>query len=212
MNIINDKIQEYAEAYSTKEPELLAELNRETYVNYLFPRMLSGHNQGRFLSMIAKMIRPDRILEIGTYTGYSAICLAEGLSDRGILHTIEIDNENEDIIRRYITKTGNHEKIVLHFGNAMDIVPKINETFDLVFLDANKENYVEYYKLVMDKVNSGGLILADNVLWDGKVLDQTLKDKESAGIREFNEYVKNDPRVEHVLLTIRDGIMVIRKK
>lgn len=212
MNIINDKIQEYAEAYSTREPELLAELNRETYVNYLFPRMLSGHHQGRFLSMLSKMVRPDRVLEIGTYTGYSAICLAEGLSDNGVLHTIEIDNENEDIIRRYITKTGNHEKIVLHFGNAMDIVPKIQETFDLVFLDANKENYVEYYKLVMDKVNSGGLILADNVLWDGKVLDQTLKDKESAGIREFNDYVKHDPRVEHVLLTIRDGIMVIRKK
>jgi predicted O-methyltransferase YrrM len=212
MEIINKKIQNYAELFSTEEPEVLAELNRETYVNHLFPRMLSGHHQGRFLSMISKMMKPERILEIGTYTGYSALCLAEGLTEDGILHTIELNNENEDIIRKYINKTGNTDKIKLHFGEALSIIPGINETFDIVFLDADKESYVKYFNLVIDKLRHGGVILADNVLWDGKVLDRKLKDKESVGIREFNEYIKNDTRLDHVLLTIRDGIMIIRKK
>ena len=212
MEIINEKIQEYAELFSSEEPEVLSELNRETYVNHLFPRMLSGHHQGRFLSMISKMVKPDRILEIGTYTGYSALCLAEGLKEGGILHTIELNNENEDIIRKYIEKTGNTNKIKLHFGEALHIIPGIDETFDIVFLDADKESYVEYFNLVIDKLRPGGVILADNALWDGKVLDRKLKDKESVGIREFNEYIKNDTRLDHVLLTIRDGIMIIRKK
>jgi predicted O-methyltransferase YrrM len=212
MEIINEKIQEYAELFSSEEPEVLSELNRETYVNHLFPRMLSGHHQGRFLSMISKMMKPERILEIGTYTGYSALCLAEGLTDDGILHTIELNNENEDIIRKYIDKTGNTDKIKLHFGEALHIIPGIDETFDIVFLDADKESYVEYFNLVIDKLRPGGVILADNALWDGKVLDRKLKDKESVGIREFNEYIKNDTRLDHVLLTIRDGIMIILKK
>jgi predicted O-methyltransferase YrrM len=212
MEIINEKIQEYAELFSSEEPEVLSELNRETYVNHLFPRMLSGHHQGRFLSMISKMMKPERILEIGTYTGYSALCLAEGLTDDGILHTIELNNENEDIIRKYIDKTGNTNKIKLHFGEALHIIPGIDETFDIVFLDADKESYVEYFNLVIDKLRPGGVILADNALWDGKVLDRKLKDKESVGIREFNEYIKNDMRLDHVLLTIRDGIMIILKK
>ena len=212
MEIINERIQEYAELFSSEEPEVLSELNRETYVNHLFPRMLSGHHQGRFLSMISKMMKPERILEIGTYTGYSALCLAEGLTDDGILHTIELNNENEDIIRKYIDKTGNTNKIKLHFGEALHIIPGIDETFDIVFLDADKESYVEYFHLVIDKLRPGGVILADNALWDGKVLDRKLKDKESVGIREFNEYIKNHTRLDHVLLTIRDGIMIILKK
>jgi len=212
MKIINEKIQNYAELFSSEEPGILAELNRETYVNHLFPRMLSGHHQGRFLSMISKMLNPKRILEIGTYTGYSALCLAEGLAEDGILHTIELNNENEDIIRKYIKKTGNTNRIILHFGEALNIIPEIDETFDIVFLDADKESYIEYFNLVIDKIRPGGIILADNVLWDGKVLDQKSKDKESVGIRMFNDHIKNDTRIDHVLLTIRDGIMIIRKK
>ncbi len=212
MKIINDKIQNYAELFSSEEPGILAELNRETYVNHLFPRMLSGHHQGRFLSMISKMLNPKRILEIGTYTGYSALCLAEGLAEDGILHTIELNNENEDIIRKYIKKTGNTNRIILHFGEALSIIPEMDETFDIVFLDADKESYIEYFNLVIDKIRPGGIILADNVLWDGKVLDQKSKDKESVGIRMFNDHIKNDIRIDHILLTIRDGIMIMRKK
>ena len=212
MKIINEKIQNYAELFSSEEPGILAELNRETYVNHLFPRMLSGHHQGRFLSMISKMLNPKRILEIGTYTGYSALCLAEGLAEDGILHTIELNNENEDIIRKYIKKTGNTNRIILHFGEALNIIPEIDETFDIAFLDADKESYIEYFNLVIDKIRPGGIILADNVLWDGKVLDQKSKDKESVGIRMFNDHIKNDTRIDHILLTIRDGIMIIRKK
>ena len=212
MKIINEKIQNYAELFSSEEPKILAALNRETYVNHLFPRMLSGHHQGRFLSMISKMLNPKRILEIGTYTGYSALCLAEGLAEDGILHTIELNNENEDIIRKYIKKTGNTNRIILHFGEALNIIPEIDETFDIVFLDADKESYIEYFNLVIGKIRPGGIILADNVLWDGKVLDQKSKDKESVGIRMFNDHIKNDTRIDHILLTIRDGIMIIRKK
>jgi len=212
MKIINEKIQHYAELFSSEEPEILVELNRETYVKHLFPRMLSGHHQGRFLSMMSKMLNPKRILEIGTFTGYSALCLAEGLAEDGLLHTIEINNENEDIIRKYIEKTGNTNKIMLHFGTALNIIPGIDEIFDMAFLDADKESYIEYFNLVIDKIRPGGIILAENALWDGKVLDQRSTDKESVGIRTFNYYIKNDTRIDHVLLTIRDGIMIIRKK
>jgi len=212
MEIINREFQEYAEAYSSKEPEELSRLNRETHVHHLFPRMLSGHLQGRLLSMISHIINPTRILEVGTYTGYSAICLAEGLAPGGVLHTIEINNENEDIIRKYLVKTNNTDRIILHFGDAIKIIPTINETFDLVFLDADKERYIDYFKLVIKKVKPGGIILADNVFWDGKVLDDNVKDKESEGIRKFNQFIREDNRVEQVLLTVRDGIMIIRKK
>lgn len=212
MEVVNKRIQKYAENFTTEEPHVLAELNRETHVNYLFPRMLSGHLQGRFLSMISHMLRPTNILEIGTYTGYSAICLAEGLVEDGILHTIEINNENEDIIRKYFSLSGYDKKIALHFGDALDIIPGIDAVFDLVFLDADKERYIDYFELVFDKVRPGGIILADNVLWDGKVLDNRAKDKESEGIRKFNDYICHNDRIAHVLLTIRDGIMIITKK
>jgi len=212
MEIINREVQKYAESFSSKEPEVLSKLNRETYVNHLFPRMLSGHLQGRFLSMLSQIINPSRVLEIGTYTGYSAICLAEGLAPGGVLHTVEINNENEDVIRKYLKQTKNTDKVILHFGDAFEIIPEMNEIFDLVFLDANKEKYIEYFDLVIEKIRSGGIILVDNVLWDGKVLDDSAKDKESIGIRKFNNYINDDHRIEHVLLTMRDGIMIIRKK
>ena len=212
MEIIDKEFQQYAENYSSKEPEELSKLNRETNVKYLFPRMLSGHLQGRLLSMISHLISPSRILEVGTYTGYSAICLSEGLAPGGMIHTIEINDENENVIRKYLVRTNNTDKVVLHIGDALKIIPEIDEVFDLVFLDADKERYIDYFELVIEKIRPGGVILADNVLWDGKVLDDTVKDKESMGIRKFNEYIKNDHRIEHVLLTIRDGIMIIRKK
>jgi predicted O-methyltransferase YrrM len=212
MEIINREFQEYAEAFSSKEPEELSKLNRETYVNHLFPRMLSGHLQGRLLSMISHIVNPTRILEVGTYTGYSAICLAEGLAPGGVLHTIEINNENEDIIKKYLVKTNNTDRIILHFGDAFKIIPNMDETFDLVFLDADKERYIDYFKLVINKVRPGGILIVDNVLWDGKVLDDTAKDKESVGIKRFNEFIRDDNLVEKVLLTVRDGIMIVRKK
>lgn len=212
MNIIPENIQKYAERCSTDEPEILSELNRETHTDFLFPRMLSGHLQGRFLSMLSALLKPHRILEIGTFTGYSAICLSEGLDENGMLHTIELNDENEIKILEYFKKSGVENKIKLHFGDAMKIIPTIHETFDLIFLDADKENYLNYYHLIFDKLRPGGIILADNALWSGKVLDPSQMDKESIGIHEFNEAVTQDLSVDNVLLTIRDGIMMIRKK
>jgi len=212
MNIIQEDIQKYAEQCTSSEPAVLTELSRETYINFLYPRMLSGHLQGRFLSMISAMMNPKRILEIGTFTGYSAICLAEGLSEDGILHSIELNDENEEKIRKYLIKTNLIDKVQLHFGDAMKILPGLQDTFDLVFLDADKENYINYYHLVFNKLRKGGIILADNSLWSGKVVDNTQNDKETQGIREFNSIVTQDSRVDNVLLTIRDGIMIIRKK
>ncbi len=212
MDLIRPKIQEYAEKHSSAEPENLVQLSRETNVNYLFPRMLSGHLQGRFLSMISRLVRPARILEIGAYTGYSAICLAEGLIKGGVLYSLELNDENEDIIRKYIAKSGMDDKIRLKFGNALDIIPLLNEKFDIVFLDADKEHYIDYYTLVFDKLNENGIILADNTLWSGKILQKEERDKETRGIRDFNNFVTKDDRVDNVLLTIRDGIMMIIKK
>lgn len=212
MDFIPRDIQEYAEQYSSNEPESLAALNRETYVNHLYPRMLSGHLQGRLLSMISKMVKPEKILEVGTFTGYSALCLSEGLLENGVLHTIELNEENENTIKKYFDKSEYKNKIKLHFGNALDIIPTIEGDFDLVFLDADKENYANYFELIISKVRSGGVILADNVLWNGKVTKPELQDKETMGIRAFNEMVKNDNRVDNVLLTARDGIMIILKK
>lgn len=212
MRIINKNIDEYASSFTSPEPLILQELSRETHVKHLFPRMLSGHHQGRFLSIISKIFCPSRVLEVGTYTGYSAICLAEGLAENGVVHTIESNHENEEIIRRYILKTGNQDRIIPHFGDALEIIPTLDFSFDLVFLDADKEHYIEYFEMFFDKVVSGGIILADNVLWNGKVLDDSKNDKESLGIRKFNDFVKDHRRIEHVLITIRDGIMIIRKK
>ena len=213
MEFPDPKINAYAEAHTKPESKLLAELNRDTNANVLFPRMLSGHLQGRMLSMLSKMIQPKRILEIGTYTGYSALCLSEGLQDGGMLHTIELNPEHEEMIRKYFQKAGAENKITLHIGNAMKIIPTLSETFDLVFIDADKENYFAYYNLVFDKLRSGGYIFADNALWSGKVLETVdPNDKETKGIVEFAQKVQADDRVENVLLPVRDGVMIIRKK
>ena len=211
MEITNSEIQIYAEDHSSTEPDLLRNLSRETYAKMLFPRMLSGHHQGRILSMISKMINPKSILEIGTYTGYSAICLAEGLQTDGLLYTIEENEEFVSVARRYFIESGLGNSIRLHLGNAIDVIPDIEEVFDLVFIDADKENYLLYYDQVIEKINSGGIIMADNVLWSGKVIDSKHNDKDTKALRQFNVYVQKDNRVENVCLPIRDGIMIIRK-
>lgn len=206
-------ILKYAEEHSSVEPEILKELNRETHVKMLYPRMLSGHMQGRLLSMISRMIHPGSILEIGTFTGYSALCMAEGLKENGMLHCIEINPEFEEIIQKYVDKAELSQKVKLHIGDARKIIKELKFEFDLVFIDADKEQYTEYYKLVIEKVKPGGYILADNVLWDGKVLkERKNSDKETKGIMEFNNVVQDDRRVEKILLPFRDGLMIIRKK
>ncbi len=207
--ITSPEVIAYCELHTSPESQILNELNRETHVNILNPRMLTGNVMGSFLRMISEMIKPRRILEIGTYTGYSAICLASGLSDDGLLYTIEINKELEEVINRYIEKSGLAKKVNLFFGDACDIIPLLNEEFDLVFIDANKEQYPEYYQLVLEKVRHGGFILVDNALWDGKVLNP--EDNETKTIAEFNEFVQKDGRVENVLIPVRDGIMMIRK-
>ena len=214
MDFLDPKIEDYAGEHSTAENQTLQALNRETYTNVLMPRMLSGHLQGRVLSMFSNMLRPRRILEIGTYTGYAALCMAEGLTNDGVLHTIDINEELETMVRKYIDEAGMKEKIWFHVGNALEIIPGLNETFDLVFIDADKENYSTYYDLVFDKLRQGGIIVADNVLWSGKVLDdkELAKDVETKALNDFNKKVHADDRVENVLMPIRDGLMVIRKK
>ena len=208
----SEKIEKYILDHTKEEDSLLAELNRETFLKVIQPRMLSGHLQGKFLEMISCMINPKAILEIGTYTGYSAICLAKGLSVDGILHTIEINPEFNIFSEKYFERSGLKYKIQQHTGSALDIIPQMDEVFDLVFIDADKENYLNYYKLVFDKVKTGGFILADNALWDGKVIkNPNQQDKETKGIDEFNKHIQKDKRVENMLLPLRDGIMMIRK-
>lgn len=209
---ITQEIEEYCEAHSTPEPELLYRLNRETNLKVMNPRMLSGHIQGMFLTSLVRMMQPKAVLEIGTYTGYAAICLAEGLPDEGIIDTIEIDVELEDIIRKYFSQYSKREKINLHIGDAVEVIPALDKTYDLVFMDADKEEYIRYYELVLPKVRKGGYILADNVLWSGKVLQEVKSgDKDTPAIRQFNDYVLQDERVRNFLLPLRDGIMVIEK-
>ncbi|MBX2942070.1 MAG: class I SAM-dependent methyltransferase [Cyclobacteriaceae bacterium] len=210
MEFLDENIIRYAEAHSARENELLHRINRETHLSVLKPRMLSGHLQGRILSMISKMIKPKLILEIGTYTGYSALCLAEGLSKNGKLITIDINEELEDRVRSYFKDSEFVDRIDYRIGDAKKIIPTLKETIDLVFIDADKEGYPLYYDLVIDLVIEGGFILADNVLWSGKVLD-VRPDKDTMTIMEFNRKVSEDPRVEHVLMPIRDGIMLLRK-
>ncbi len=210
MEIINEDFQRYAERHTTDESPLLKQINRDTQANVLKPRMLSGHLQGRVLSMVSKMIQPARILEIGTYTGYSAICLAEGLMETGKLITIDINEELEQRVRRYFEDAGLSSKIEYKVGNALTLIPELRETFDLVFIDADKENYSNYYDLVFDKVRPGGIILADNVLWSGKVLNEKA-DKDTRAVIAFNEKIQHDTRVENILLPLRDGILMIRK-
>lgn len=209
---ITEELEEYCEAHSTPESDLLYRLNRETNLKCIKPRMISGHLQGRLLSFISQMMRPKRILEIGTYTGYATLCLAEGLTDEGRIDTIEIDEELEEIIRRYFSQSDYKEKITLHVGDALQVLKQLDATWDLVFMDAEKDDYIAYYELVMPRLRQGGIILADNVLWSGKVI-QTVKtsDKETRALMKFNDYVLADERVKNFLLPFRDGIMVIEK-
>lgn len=206
-------INNYVEAFTSPEDPVLARLNRETNVKVALPIMLSGHIQGVVLQMISQMIHPRRILEVGTYTGYSAICLAKGLAEDGHLHTIDVNEELQDMCFRYICDAGLEEKITQHIGKAEKIIPELDEVFDLVFLDADKVNYGLYYDQVFDKVRPGGFILADNVLYDGEVtLPAEQQSKNAKAIHAFNEKLRNDSRIEHVLLPVRDGIMIARKK
>jgi caffeoyl-CoA O-methyltransferase len=213
MDFLSPEIDAYVSDHTKPENELLQRLNRETYSKVLMPRMLSGHLQGRVLSMLSHMIAPRRILEIGTFTGYSALCLAEGLSSNGLLHTIDINEELETMVRKYIGESSLGSKINYHVGDAQAIIPQLHETFDLVFIDADKENYSTYFDLVFEKVRKGGYIIADNVLWSGKVLiDEKELDEDSRAIIHFNTKIMQDERVENVLFPIRDGLMIIRKK
>jgi predicted O-methyltransferase YrrM len=213
MHFIPEELDDYVVSHTQDEPELLQELNRETYQKILLPRMLSGHYQGRLLSILSKLIHPKNILEIGTYTGYSALCLAEGMQAQGELHTIDLDEELYDFQHKYFDKSGYGSQIHQHLGNALDIIPKLEMTFDLVFIDADKENYANYFNCVIDKLNSGGVILSDNVLWSGKVIEPLQKDDTSTpALIEYNALLKNDKRIETVLLPIRDGLTICRKK
>ena len=213
MDFLDPKIEAYVLENSSSEPTLLKELNRETNANVLMPRMLSGHLQGRVLSMLSSMIRPKRVLEIGTYTGYSAICLCEGLAPDGILYTIDINEELQTMVKTHIAKAGLEKKTNYIIGNAIEVIPTINESFDLVFIDADKINYSNYYDLVIEKIPSGAFIIADNVLWSGKVVNDGSKmDTDTKAIHAFNQKIQNDNRVENVLFPVRDGLMVIRKK
>ncbi|WP_420385391.1 O-methyltransferase [Roseivirga sp.] len=213
MEFIPEDIQQYVEEHSDQESALLSKLNRETHQKVLMPRMLSGHLQGRVLSMITHMMRPQRILEIGTYTGYSAICLAEGLAEDGVLITLDKNEEVEEMVRGYFNEAGLTDKIDYRIGDAMSLIPDIEGPFDLVFIDADKKNYLNYFNLVLEKVRIGGFIIADNVLWSGKVVQTAKKiDTDTQAILDFNRSVQDDDRVENVLLPIRDGLMVVRRK
>lgn len=212
MEFLPENIDRYAHEHTEAESSLLADLNRETHAKVMTPRMLSGHLQGRVLSLLSHLQKPKRILEIGTYTGYSALCLAEGLTEAGELHTIDVNEELEDFARGYFNKSPFGSKIIQHIGNAMEIIPTLNEKWDLVFIDADKANYVNYYQMIIDKMNPNGLILCDNVLWSGKVADETAKDKSTEILRELNRLILEDTRVENVLLPIRDGLMAARVK
>lgn len=211
MHFISEALEDYVAQHSENEPELLARLNKETHQKILQPRMLSGHFQGRFLSLISKLTRPKAILEIGTYTGYAALCLAEGLAENGTLDTIDNNEELYDFQRKYFDESAWGTQIRQHLGNALEIIPTLNKKFDLVFIDADKENYINYFNMIVPMMNQGGLILSDNVLWSGKVLEEVkANDKSTKVLLEYNEILKNDPRVETVLLPIRDGLTMSR--
>lgn len=213
MEFISEELNRYVTEHTTEETGLLEKLNRQTHLKVLNPRMLSGHFQGRLLSMLSKMIRPVNVLELGTYTGYSALCLAEGLAEGGKVTTIDINEELEEFVRGFIEEAGMEDKIEYLLGNAMEIIPSLDQQFDLVFIDADKSNYMNYYNLVFDKVKPGGYIMADNVLWSGKVTAAYEKaDKDTRLIMDYNKMVQEDERVENILLPIRDGILLARKK
>lgn len=212
-DIISPAIQQYCDDHTQPESEVLKKLSRHTFANVLQPRMLSGHFQGRLLSMFSQMIKPKYILEIGTYTGYSAICLAEGLQEGGRLMTIDVNPEQEDNIHRFIEEAGMKNKIQFIVGDAYNIIKTLPYKFDLVFIDADKPNYLRYYNQAMECLNVGGYIIADNVLWSGKVVDEKSlqKDKDAQLLDEFNKHLHNDPRLEHILLPVRDGLMMGKK-
>lgn len=211
--MIDEKIQEYAERHTSAESFLLSELLEKTYRERADKSMLSGFYQGRLLSMLSKMLNPRRILEIGTYMGYSALCLAEGLTDDGKVITLDVNEETNEIAREFWARTPLYSKIESYLGNALEIIPMLDETFDLVFIDADKPNYANYYDLVFPKMRVGGVILADNVLWSGKVLDlETYNDESTIGLDEFNKKIRADERVSNILFAVRDGLMVVRKE
>lgn len=213
MHFLPEKLDEYVVQHSQSEPKLLQELSRETWQKVLNPRMLSGAFQGRVLSMISKLVQPKSILEIGTYTGYSALCLAEGLSKDGMIHTIDKNEELEELQYKYFQKSEYRNQITQYIGNALDIIPSINDKFDLVFIDADKSNYVNYFHLILQKMNSGGIILSDNVLWSGKVIEELdPKDIDTKVLLEYNRLLNEDSRLETVLLPIRDGLTISRVK
>lgn len=213
MDFIPSKLQTYVEAHSEDEPELLQQLTKETWQKVLQPRMLSGHYQGRLLSLISKLVHPTSVLEIGTYTGYSALSLAEGLSEKGKLHTIDRNEELYDLQRKYFDLSGYGEQIIQYTGDARQIIPEIDAEFDLVFIDADKSSYPLYFELIIDKLKPGGLILSDNVLWSGKVIEKLdPKDKDTKALLDYNLKLKEDPRVETVLLPVRDGFTISRKR
>lgn len=210
MDFLSNDLSKYIEQHTTPASELLNTIERITHQRVLMPRMISGHLQGRVLSMLSKIVRPRSILEIGTYTGYSALCLAEGLQEGGKLVTIDINLELEEMVKDFFDQSQYRENLDYKIGNALEIIPLLEDSFDLVFIDADKENYSNYYDLVFDKMRSGGIIIADNVLWSGKVLlDEN--DKDTIALRKFNQKVQDDSRIENVLFPVRDGLMVIRK-
>lgn len=212
MELIPDNVQAYAEKFTTPEAELLHVINKETYASHTAPHMLSGHLQGKVLEMISRLLQPQRILEIGTFTGYSALCLVKGLLKDGKLHTIELRKEDAAVAQANFDRSNDANKIILHTGNALDIIPTLQETWDLVFIDADKTGYTNYYNLVLPRLRAGGVILADNVLFHGEVLEAPISGKNAKAIHAFNEWVQQDDRVEQVMLTIRDGLLLIRKK
>ncbi len=211
MELLSSQLENYLDRHCDSEDDLLKHINRQTHLKVLMPRMLSGHYQGRVLGMLSKMMRPNRILEIGTFTGYATLCLAEGLTEDGVLHTIDINQELESMVRENFQKSAFNTQIKYHLGNALEIIPTLDEVFDLVFIDADKKNNANYYQLVFDKVRPGGMIVVDNVLWSGKVL-HGITDKDTVEIKKFNEMVHQDARVEKLILPVRDGLFIIRKK
>ena len=212
MDFLPVKIKQYVEANSSTEDPLLKEITRDTHLHVLNPRMLSGHFQGRILSMLSKMISPNRILEIGTYTGYSALCLAEGLMEDGKLYTIDINEELEDRLRQYFLESNYNQQIDFVIGDALHLIPRLNESWDVVFIDADKKNYTKYFNMVVASVKSGGYIIADNVLWSGKVVEKDHVDEDTLALRVFNDTLSKDPRFEVILLPVRDGLLIARKK
>ena len=212
MELLSDELKNYLDNYCDSEIDLLKHIDRETHLKVLMPHMVSGHYQGRVLSMLSKLVNPERILEVGTFTGYATLCLAEGLSATGIIHTIDVNEELEEMVRNFFQQSPYNSQIQYHLGNAVEIIPTLDETFDLAFIDADKKNNEIYYDLIFSKLRPGGLIIVDNVLWSGKVLSEAENDRFTNIIAKFNNRVQTDSRVEKLILPIRDGLFVIRKK